>query len=234
MDNTSAPQAAEQLGVSLSTLHALLDEAHVPRTGRGNRRPVPPSVIDRAREQIGAVPARVDGLSRSQMLILAALSRSPLGTSSARAAAGLAGVSPTVASRDLVGLENRGLVARVTRTVADESARRQTYWTFAAADPDLLRAVRRVRLPAGRSVDAGTARIPRRLYRHFWNADPASLRVGENGSYIATRLLGSSDVVAIDWALRHIRAGDIDVALSRRGVRPSARRLVQNWRADDT
>ncbi|WP_206447347.1 hypothetical protein [Agrococcus sp. KRD186] len=230
MDTLTGPEVADQLGVALSTVHALLDEANVPRRGRGHARAVPMSVVEGARKRRGAVPERPDGLTRSQMLLLAALSRAPLGASSARAAAALAGVSPTAAARDLPRLEHRRLVDRVERNVAEDRVRRQRYWQAAAMTPEVLRAVRKVQLPALEEADT-SARLPRRLYSHFWNADPQRLSVEDDGSYIASRLLRSDDVTAVAWALRHVPDGDIDTALHRRGLKPEISRMVENWRA---
>jgi len=233
MDIVTARDAAAKLGVALSTMHSILDDANVPRTGRGKPRTLPASVLEKAREQVGAVPQRGRGLTRPQMLLLAALSRSPLGASSARAAAMISSVSPTVASRELCALEERGLVKRVTRTVAEGRSLQRTYWQLAVTDPALMHAVRRVQLPVVSNKRDRSTRLPRRLYKHFWNADPSALRVGTDGSFIAGRLLGSTDVTAMDWALKHVSAADLDVALSRRGVQPASRQLVENWRASE-
>lgn len=230
MDTLTAPELASRLGLALSTVHALLDEANVPRSGRGHLRAVPVSVVEHARKRVGAVPEQPDGLSRSEMLLLAALSRAPLGVPSARAAAALAGVSPTTAAKDLRRLEHRRLVDRVERDVAEDRARRQVFWKVAALSPEVLLSVRRVQLPDVQD-EADAAHLPRRLYKHFWNADPRSLRLEDDGSYIASRLLQSDDVTAVVWALRHMPDGHIDTALRRRGVKPETRRMVQNWRA---
>lgn len=232
MDTKTAPEAARDLGVALSTMHAILDEAGVPRPGRGNARPVPPAVVDMARRRLGSVPDRAHGLTRSKMLLLAALARSPLGSPSSRALAAIAGVSPTTASRDLRDLETSGLVERTTRTVAGDRAEHHSFWRLAADDPTILRAVRKVTLPT-LPADDDAPRLPRRLYRHFWNADPRRLSSDRDGSAIAGRLLGSDDVAAFDWALRHVSPALVDAALSRRGVAQATRRLVENWRADD-
>lgn len=108
--------------------------------------------------------------------------------------------------------------------------RRQRYWQAAAMTPEVLRAVRKVQLPVLEEADT-SARLPRRLYRHFWNADPQRLRVEDDGSYIASRLLRSDDVTAVAWALRHVPDSDIDTALRRRGLKPEISRMVENWRA---
>jgi hypothetical protein len=67
-------------------------------------------VSELARE-LGVTPP-VAGMSRTDAQVLAALSRSPRGVSSAREAARRAGVSPTTAGRALARLVAQGLITQ--------------------------------------------------------------------------------------------------------------------------
>src|SRR5213592_1613008 len=79
---------ARLLGVSLPRLHRLLNSEGVPPAGgRGHQRNVSPEVARRLVHRIGAVPSLIGGYDRTDMLVLAAMARAPLGLASARAVA---------------------------------------------------------------------------------------------------------------------------------------------------
>lgn len=235
MDSTSltAPQVARVLGVSLPTAHRALDDAGVPRVGRGSVRTVTSEVVDEIVARRGAAPR--SAYSPSELRVLAALSRSPLGQPSARAVATKAGVSPTTASRVLETLAEGMLVARRDVVVASGRARHQTRW-FAATDqwPEALeQATRQTRLPEPETATGEPARLPAYLWHLFWNANVSDLDPARDGSYIAGRLLQAPDLRAWRWALSNLRRADIDTAIARRGVSDRTRALVRNWRADE-
>lgn len=228
MDIT-APQLAKGLGVSLPTAHRALDELGVPRGGRGHPRRVPVGALERLAATRGATPRHE--ARASELRILAALSRAPLGLPSARSVAAEAGVSPTTASQTLRSLAERQYVARVPVTLARGRATRDLRWKAAPSSwPEQLRsAVRRTRLPQAPRTDAVTPALPRSLHHLFWNADVTKLSPKTDGSYMAGRLLDAPDVRAWQWALTNLSPADIDTAMSRRGVNPRTKALVANW-----
>ncbi|WP_425562039.1 MarR family transcriptional regulator [Microbacterium marinilacus] len=211
----------------------MLDSASVPSCGRGKSRTVPPSVLAAEVRRRGATPEKPLGHTRAEMLVLAALARSPLGRDSAREVAALAGVSPTTASAALQRLLALGLVSHNAEKVARGRVRSMDRWRARqrAWDGSLVRAVRRVTLPEREQTDASDA-VPRRFHHLFWNAKPVRLSATQDGEYIAGRLLDADDVGAWAWVLEHIGSDDLRRALSRRGVTDRQRALVDNWLAE--
>ncbi len=144
-----------------------------------------------------------------------------------------AGVSPTVAARELQVLRDRGLAVYEARIVATDRARTQTAWVanLHAWPESLLVAVNRVVLLAPRKKPVKPAtRVPARFGHLFWNANIAKLNLETDGSYIAGRMLRAPDVGAWVWALDHLSGDAIDTALSRRGMPESIRAMVGNRR----
>lgn len=235
MDTVSATRVADTLGVSLPAVHALFDRAGVPAVGRGRSRVATKATLDEAIRARGAVPLKFAGLTRSELLVLAALSRAPLGVLSARELARKAGVSPTVAARALPEFQSMGLVEQRSRVIpVSGRAHSKQFWALnrrsAAWNKELKRAVRAVILPTPtkRTVRQPT-KIPARLYHHFWNADLTKLNIHRDGSYIAGRLLAAPDIGAAVWALQNLPATDIHTASTRRGVDEQTRSLISNW-----
>src|SRR5690606_17040874 len=108
--DTTAPDLARALGISLPAVHRALDDLGVPRTGRGRARRIPDGTLEQLLASRGSTPQQ--GIPASELRVLAALSRAPLGLPSARGVASRAGLSPTSASRALRALEARQLVRR--------------------------------------------------------------------------------------------------------------------------
>ncbi|GAA2222286.1 helix-turn-helix domain-containing protein [Herbiconiux moechotypicola] len=227
--DTTAPQLAKELGLSLPAVHRALDAEGVARTGRGHARRVPEGVLDRLLAERGSTPTQV--APGSELRVLAALSRAPLGLPSARSVATQAGLSPTTASKTLHTLRDRRLISRVSSEFARGRAKKESRWTAATHSwPEPLRsAVRRTRLPRAQNTRTETTTLPRSLHHLFWNADVKELSPETDGSYMAGRLLESPDIRAWRWALDNISLTDIDKAMSRRGVNPRTRALVANW-----
>lgn len=230
MDTMTAPQVAQGLGISLATAHAWLDDADVPRTGKGVDRLVPVTVVKKVVGKHGAVPTQCQGLSRTQLLLVAAIARSPLGISSARRAARLISASPNVVAHDIKTLEEREIVCHVTRnTIKEGRVVEQSYITISASAPmDIISAARKVTLPDAPSITRGETVVPKRFTHHFWNVDPVALD-SASGSFIAGRLLGSDDVAAWAWALAALPREDIKTAMSRRGVPNSVKAVAEAW-----
>lgn len=113
---TSVPRvtrAAAQLGIDA-------------RQGNG-RFAFSPRAADRVREALGSAP-NVDGLSRSEVVVLAALRSAPFGLGSVRAVARRGALSPTATARALDSLGRKELVERSTETVAEGRARERAIW----------------------------------------------------------------------------------------------------------
>lgn len=226
----SAPEVARALGVSLPTAHKALDHAGVSRVGRGHTRMAPVGVVEELVAKRGTTPPSERG--PADLRVLAVLSRAPLGLPSARAVADKAGVSPTTASRTLRKLLAEHLVEQRDQVVANGRAHREQRW-FANTPTwrqPLVDQVRSTRLP---HRPARPSPLPRELRHLFWNADVSTLDPGVDGSYLAGRLLEAPDIRAWRWALANISADDIATALTRRGIDPRTRALVQNWWADE-
>src|SRR6266700_1094121 len=112
MDTYSLAATAAALGTSVPRVRRAVDRLGMSaeRTASGVFRLTPRQVDELARE-LGASPS-VPELSRVEIRVLAALSRSPRGVASVREAARRAGVSPTAAAPALARLASSGLTAR--------------------------------------------------------------------------------------------------------------------------
>src|SRR6266536_3519836 len=162
MDTISASEAARRLHTSL------------PRVRRA---------IDRL--ELGVVPS-VDGLSRVETQVLAALARAPRGLAAVRAVARRAGVSPTAAAAALRSLAERGLVYAEEEWIAAGRAREVELVRANVTAPEWASIAPRlaaVRLPVGREPRR-PSRVPARLRHLFWNADPSRLELDAHGGSI--------------------------------------------------
>lgn len=203
----------------------MLDREGIARTGRGVKRRVPPDVAERI------MRARVPEYTSVQMRVLAGLSVSPLGLSSVRRVAAVAGISPTSASAALAHLVERGLVQRRQRR-GIRAGRTLTEVVFvinlrSKRYAEVQSAVRAVRPPARAS--SSPVGVPRAFWHLFWNAQPAKLRLASDGVYIARRMLGSDSMSAAQWALQHVAAADLRVAVAARGLDGATRAMVRHW-----
>lgn len=170
----------------------------------------------------GAVPLpHPAGMTRNDLLVLAALSRAPRGLVSARAAAAVTGTSPTTASGVLVGLSDRGLALRRTeaRTVRGRS-RDMDIW-YAELDATrmltLLPYLHRVELPEVPSIL--TDRLPDQLWQLFWNARPTDVDPVSDAAVIAYRAMTANDPEALGWAVTALPVEAWRTALTYRGLR---------------
>lgn len=225
MDTWNAVELATRIGVSLPTLHSLLDREHVVRTGRGVERSVPVAVAERI------LRSRPHGYSPTDLRILAALLASPLGLGSSRGIAAVAGVSPTSVGRALPRLAALGLVRRDgRRAIRAGRVTTEPRFTLDLRSPawaDVATAVAGVRLPT-REIEPA-ARMPQSFWHLFWNAAPAALRVDQDGAFIARRMLDSGGATAVQWALEHIATADLLAAVRGRGADARTRAMVENW-----
>ena len=108
----------------------------VDRTASGVFRLTQEQVDELARE-LGAMTVLPD-LSRVEVSVLAALSRSPRGVASVREAARRAGVSPTAASRALVRLASDGLITATPVMLARGHAAEATVYQVRFGSPQWL------------------------------------------------------------------------------------------------
>jgi len=225
VDTMSAVEMARRAGVSLPTAHAMLDREGVARTGRGIERRVPRDVAERVIEK------RVPGYRPTEIRVLAALSVSPLGLSSVRRVAEIAGISTTTASSALTRLVDTGLVQRkARRSIRAGRVVAETVYALNMRSenwPAVKSAVRGIWLHDHPVAEA--KRVPQQFWHLFWNATPATLRVSGDGAYIARRMLNSSSMAAAQWALEHISPTDLRAAVAGRGADERTRALVRNW-----
>lgn len=229
----SVPELAAYLGVSMPRLHRALDvEGVAPAGGRGRRRPVPKDVARRLVRRLGAVPVRLPGFDRTEMLVLGAVARAPLGFASLRAVARAAGVSPTGVSAAMTRFQGQGLVVRRERRVVQGRVRRVCYWVADLLHPawtaEVLRAANAVVLPVGVQSAAPPRRVPS-IYGHaFWNVDLRTVDPRKHPDFVAARLLQLDDAGAWAWAARHLPARSLRRAAQARGVDAGRQALVEN------
>jgi DNA-binding MarR family transcriptional regulator len=230
MDMLAAAEAARRLGTSLPRVLRAIDRLGLEvERGRGGRVRLSEQQLERLREELGVVPS-VDGLSRVETQVLAALARAPRGLASVRAVARRAGVSPTSAADAVQSLEERGLVRRERAWVAAGRARQLELLRANLAAPEwpsLASLLAAVRLPAGRAP-ARPKRLPARLRHLFWNAEPERLDLDRHGGYIAERLLSTEDLDGLAWGAQALSAEDWEQAARNRGLSAEQRALGRN------
>ena len=185
--------------------------------------------LEELRDELGVVP-RVEGLSRVETRVLAALARAPRGLVSVRAVARRAGVSPTAAGAAVRSLSRRGLVRKEREWVASGRARELELIRaeVTAADwPELAPKLAAVALPTGPTEPRPT-RLPSRLAHLFWNADPRRIDVPTHGGYLAERLLSAKDLDGLAWGIRALTGADWEQAARNRGLSVRQRALAHN------
>jgi hypothetical protein len=230
MDTISAAEAARRLATNVPRVQRAIDRLGiVVERGRGGRVRLTEQQLEELRGELGVVAA-VDGLSRVETQVLAALARAPRGLVSARAVARRAGVSPTAGAAAVRSLAERGLVRREREWVAAGRAREIELIRADVTAPDwpaLAPHLAAVRLP-GEPPHPPSSRVPARLRHLFWNADPSRLDVRAHGAYIAERLLSARDLDGLAWGLRALNAADWEQASRTRGLSAPQRALALN------
>lgn len=227
----SAGEVAKRTGVSVPTVRraaahlGLLDQ----RTPGGHRR-FSPEDAHILEGHLGVTPT-LDGFSSSEVKVLAALARRPIGLRSLRAVGRAAHVSPTATARAVQSLTNRGLVAGTRETVAEGSARERTVYRLVVS-PEWSRIAAVVSQTDPPLCDEEPTRdttvVPQRLWHHFWNVEPSQLRLPADEQFVAQRLLLSDDPVAWAWAAQHMSPAAIASARYARGVDDSLGALLDN------
>ncbi len=182
---------------------------------------------------------RVDGLRRTQLQVLAALARAPLGLRSGRAVARAAGLSATAATRALSDLLDVGLVEMRRETVAEATAQpaeivyaNHTHPRWPELAPQLARMVPSAYARQGRCI--APPRVPSRISHVFWNAPVGRIDLAEHGPYVARRVLLDGDTQALAWAADALGAADWRDAVRGRGIDPRRRALAENLAASAT
>ena len=230
MDTISASEASRRLRTSLPRVRRAIDRLGLEVDKRpGGRVLLSEPQLELLRSELGVVPP-VDGLSRIETQVLAALARAPRGLAAVRAVARRAGVSPTAATGALRTLAERGLVRREREWVAAGRAREVelvranvTAPEWASLAPHLAAA----RLPNGRE-QRRPSRVPARLRHVFWNAGPSRLELDAHGAYIAERLLSSHDLDGLAWGAHALTDRDWEQAARNRGLSAAERALARN------
>lgn len=188
---------------------------------------LPAADVKRLSAALGTSPA-VEGLSRQEVWVLAALARRPFGLASARAVARAAGISPTAAGRSLARLRDIDLVEQQTERVAAGTARDVNVWRVRRDSPNWHRvapAVVRAEPPVMTLAPSG--RVPDRLAHLFWNEDVRTLDTHRHGRLIASRVLRSGDTQALSWMVTAVDRADIAWAARGRGLDRRYARLAE-------
>jgi len=190
--------------------------------------------VEELRARLGVTPA-VDGLSRAETLVAAALGRSPLGLVSQRALARRAGVSPTTAARALRGLREKGLVTMQERSLPGRRAHRTRAICANYASPEWSRvagSLALVRRPERATPVNRATRVPPSLDHLFWDTSDSQKDVRQAGGYIARRLLQMEDPEGLAWGAENLSKADWKHAAATRGIAPEARALALNLASD--
>jgi MarR family len=232
MDNELAgtltsSQVARELGTTVPRVLRAVRRGEVTPMRRGNRVLFDAEAVGRLRRRWGFAPV-IPGLTREDILVLAALGRRPFGLRSARSVARAAGVSPTTAGSSLRRLAAQGYVERKTVRVAEGEARDVAVWVVRWSGPSWLRVagtVGRATLPAQATPPAGDGRVRGRLGHLFWNEDLEDLDMGRHASLVADRILRSEDPEAHAWMARRVPSQAILEATRTRNLDPRRARL---------
>ncbi|MGI8427165.1 MAG: hypothetical protein ACR2M4_11350 [Actinomycetota bacterium] len=237
MDNDlTSSQVARELGTTRARVHrAVASSGVTPARTPGGHLRLCRDDLEALRRLLGFVPA-IRGLKREEILVLAALSRRPLGLESSRAAARVSGVSPTSASKALANLASKGLASRALRRVVAGSVKDTEVWEATVRSPrwpQIAPLLARVIFPSrekparsstGRySFEKAAAMTVAGALRHlFWNIDIGKLDLSRDAQYAAGRIIGSEDTQAHAWAAKTLPPSAFNKVASLRGI--SARR----------
>jgi MarR family len=234
MDTISAAALASELGTSVPRVTRAARRMGFDGGPPGRRFSFTPGQANRLRAALGLTP-EAEGLSRSQVIVLAALRNAPFGLVSARAVARRSGLSATAAGRALASLEAMGLVERAKETIAVGRAEERTIWranVLHPRRPALDPVLARVKRPQTREASRKTGgRVPPRLRHLFWNTAESQLDVDRAGPYIARRLLQTMDIQGLAWGAGALASADWEAAARTRGLDAKTRRLALNLAA---
>lgn len=182
-------------------------------------------------EHLGVTQA-VAGLSRTESVVLAELSRRPNGLVSFRAIARACAISPAAAAKATRSLVAKNLATETPATVALGRAREVSLVKANVRHPDwshLLDALREIR-PATEPVDLMT-HLPAHLRHAFWNVDDTTfqrLNLTTDAAFIAARALSTSDPNLLSFAASHLKPAAWGPVANLRGLTPQARQTALN------
>ncbi len=205
MNGFSVAETSRLLGISEPSIYrALAKNWPVDGTTKTSGRVTPEAVAGLLR-RLGWIPSelRHGDLTREEVFVLTALSRSPLGLRSARSVARRAAIAPATASKALESLSGQGLVQERTERVVEGEVVDIKIWNLSWRSPlwrALAPVIARVVLPSPRQPAPRQRSVPSRFAHLFWNEDTAHLDVERDGTMIAERILRSNDAEAIAWA----------------------------------
>lgn len=228
MDTISGARLARELGTSSPRVTRAVERLGIDARQANGRLALTRRQAGRVRRALGVTP-RVEGLSSTEAMTLAALRSAPFGLVSERAVARRGGLSPTAAGRALKSLGAAGLVTRATETIAAGRAREVSVWSANVTHrswPEIDRSLSKAE-PPGRPQRVED-KVPRRLRHLFWNTADSQLYVDRAGGYIARRLLQTMDLQGLAWGARTLSAEDWRQGAKARGLDSKARRLAQN------
>ena len=66
-------------------------------------------------------------------------------------------------------------------------------------------------------------KLPKSLYRYFWDIKPEKMDARNRSIYVLSRLFEYGDTEAMRWIFRHYSKREMREALKRRGLWPRAR-----------
>lgn len=230
MDTISAADLARELDTSVPRVTRAAERLGVDGRQASGRFAFSSAAAQRLREALGSTPP-AEGLSRSELIVLAALRSAPFGLGSARAVARRGALSPTTAAGALESLERKGLVVSSESMIAEGQARRVRVWRanvlhprWPSLDPVLADVAR----PEGKHAVRRGMRVPARLRHLFWNTADSQLDVRHAGPYIARRLLREMDLQGLAWGAQALSPQDWERAARARGLDAKTRRLALN------
>lgn len=205
MNGFSVAEVSTLLGVPVPRIYRAAAKQGLGEPGSNNHRRLSPEAVAGLLRRWGWVPEELRGgpLSREEVFVLAALSRSPLGLRSARSVARRASIAPATAVKALGSLAAKGLVGERPQRVVEGGVTDINVWTLSWRAPGwraVAPIVAGVVLPAPGKRAPRQRSVPSRFAHLFWNEDTAQLDIDRNGTMIAERILASGDAEAIAWA----------------------------------
>lgn len=229
MDTRLIGEVARALGTTTPRITRCIRRLHITPSTTPAGQQINVRDVAMIEQDLGSTPAGWDR-TREDGFVLAALNQRPLGVRSLRAVARIATVSPTTAAKVTARLILDGLVSVETvRVVEGGIVDAELFVINRTADQwrTLAPKVRQIILPAPKkSVPAG--KVPARLWHHFWNGNPARIRLPADADYVASRLLRVNDPQALAWAAAHLPATAINAVATLRGTTPAERTLLHN------
>ncbi len=179
-----------------------------------------------------ALPAASDRLTRSERLMLAAVTRDA-GLSSIAATSRATGLSWSAANAALASLAKRGAIRQRTSVQSwRDGVRERSVWEPVMSlqgFEKLWAQARRVRLPSSAGPREYVGPLPPQFWSLFWNhPDPSSLALPADAEYIANRLFNGPSAQAALWASVRLPVDALQSCLRLRSTQPRTRDLIKN------